>query len=78
MRDAHLDGSRTKRARFTKTEEMDMSRTQSITPGKLAGLRAVSDARGVIAAAAMDQRGFAEEVAGKRKGRCRFAGFGTG
>ncbi len=27
------------------------------TPGKLAGLKAVSDARGVIAAAAMDQRG---------------------
>ncbi len=27
------------------------------TPGKLAGLRAVSDSRGVIAAAAMDQRG---------------------
>ena len=28
-----------------------------ITPGKLAGLKAVSDSRGVIAAAAMDQRG---------------------
>lgn len=28
-----------------------------LTPGKLAGLRAVSDERGVIAAAAMDQRG---------------------
>jgi tagatose 1,6-diphosphate aldolase len=28
-----------------------------LTPGKLAGLNAVSDARGVIAAAAMDQRG---------------------
>ena len=28
-----------------------------ITPGKLAGLKAVSDKRGVIAAAAMDQRG---------------------
>ncbi len=28
-----------------------------LTPGKLAGLKAVSDSRGVIAAAAMDQRG---------------------
>ncbi len=30
---------------------------RKLTPGKLAGLNAVSDARGVIAAAAMDQRG---------------------
>ena len=29
----------------------------SLTPGKLAGLKSVSDARGVIGAAAMDQRG---------------------
>ena len=29
----------------------------TLTPGKLAGLKSVSDARGVIAAAAMDQRG---------------------
>jgi tagatose-1,6-bisphosphate aldolase len=28
-----------------------------ISPGKLAGMKAVSDNRGVIAAAAMDQRG---------------------
>jgi hypothetical protein len=28
-----------------------------LTPGKLAGLQRVSDRRGVIAAAAMDQRG---------------------
>jgi len=28
-----------------------------LTPGKLKGMKAVSDPRGVIAAAAMDQRG---------------------
>ncbi len=31
--------------------------TVKLTPGKLAGMKAVSDKRGVIAAAAMDQRG---------------------
>lgn len=31
--------------------------TQILTPGKIAGLNAVADARGVIAAAALDQRG---------------------
>ena len=40
----------------------------SITPGKLAGLRAVSDARGVIAAAAMDQRGSLKKSLAKEKG----------
>ena len=40
-----------------------------ITPGKLAGMKAVSDQRGVIAAAAMDQRGSLQE--GARQGARR-------
>ncbi len=40
----------------------------SITPGKLAGLRALSDHRGVIAAAAMDQRGSLKKSLAKEKG----------
>src|SRR6202161_3704357 len=39
-----------------------------ITAGKLAGLKAVSDARGVIAAAAMDQRGSLKKSLAKEKG----------
>jgi tagatose 1,6-diphosphate aldolase len=39
-----------------------------ITPGKLAGLKAVSDARGVIAAAAMDQRGSLKKALAKERG----------
>ena len=41
-----------------------------MTPGKRKGLQAVSDSRGVIAAAAMDQRGSLEERhrQGKRRG----------
>src|SRR6201996_2323086 len=39
-----------------------------LTAGKLAGLRAVSDARGVIAAAAMDQRGSLKKSLAKEKG----------
>ena len=39
-----------------------------ITPGKLAGLKAVSDKRGVIAAAAMDQRGSLQKALAKEKG----------
>ncbi len=39
-----------------------------MTPGKLAGLKAVSDARGVIAAAAMDQRGSLKKSLAKEKG----------
>lgn len=38
------------------------------TPGKLAGLRAVSDERGVIAAAAMDQRGSLQKSIGAARG----------
>jgi tagatose 1,6-diphosphate aldolase len=40
----------------------------TITPGKLAGLRALSDERGVIAAAAMDQRGSLKKSLAKEKG----------
>ena len=39
-----------------------------ITPGKLAGLKAVSNARNVIAAAAMDQRGSLEKSISKERG----------
>jgi tagatose 1,6-diphosphate aldolase len=38
------------------------------TPGKLAGLKSVSDARGVIAAAAMDQRGSLSKSIAKERG----------
>jgi tagatose 1,6-diphosphate aldolase len=38
------------------------------TPGKLAGMKAVSDARGVIAAAAMDQRGSLQKALAREKG----------
>jgi tagatose 1,6-diphosphate aldolase len=39
-----------------------------ITPGKLAGMKAVSNNRGVIAAAAMDQRGSLKKALAKDKG----------
>ncbi len=39
-----------------------------LTPGKLAGLKAVSDARGVVAAAAMDQRGSLQKSLAKERG----------
>jgi tagatose 1,6-diphosphate aldolase len=39
-----------------------------ITPGKLAGMKAVSNDRGVIAAAAMDQRGSLRKALAKEKG----------
>jgi tagatose 1,6-diphosphate aldolase len=39
-----------------------------ITPGKLAGMKAVADARGVIAAAAMDQRGSLKKSLAKERG----------
>lgn len=39
-----------------------------LTPGKLAGLKKVSDNRGVIAAAAMDQRGSLQKSLAKEKG----------
>jgi tagatose 1,6-diphosphate aldolase len=39
-----------------------------LTPGKLAGMKNVSDKRGVIAAAAMDQRGSLQKALAKEKG----------
>ena len=39
-----------------------------LTPGKLKGLRAVSNERGIIAAAAMDQRGSLQKSLAKEKG----------
>ena len=39
-----------------------------ISPGKLAGMKAVSNDRGTIAAAAMDQRGSLKKALGKEKG----------
>ena len=39
-----------------------------MTPGKLAGMKAVADSRGVIAAAAMDQRGSLQKALAKEKG----------
>lgn len=39
-----------------------------LTPGKLAGMKAVSDSRGIIAAAAMDQRGSLQKALAKEKG----------
>src|SRR6202789_4152263 len=43
-------------------------RMAKLTAGKLAGLKAVSDDRGVIAAAAMDQRGSLKKSLAKEKG----------
>ncbi len=40
----------------------------TMTPGKLKGMKAVSDGRGVIAAAAMDQRGSLKKALAKEKG----------
>ena len=39
-----------------------------LTPGKLAGLKKVSNEHGVIAAAAMDQRGSLQKSLAKEKG----------
>ena len=39
-----------------------------ISPGKRKGMEAVSDSRGVIAAAAMDQRGSLQSAIAKDKG----------
>jgi tagatose 1,6-diphosphate aldolase len=51
-------------ANFTHSSEGFMK----VTPGKLAGLRKVSNDRGVIAAAAMDQRGSLQKSLSKEKG----------
>ena len=45
-----------------------MSSTPAITPGKLAGMKALSNESGVIAAAAMDQRGSLKKSLAKEKG----------
>lgn len=42
--------------------------SSKLTPGKVAGLKAVSDKRGVIAAAAMDQRGVLKNMLAKEMG----------
>src|SRR5437899_10920761 len=49
---------------FTHSSEESMK----LTPGKLTGLRKVSNERGVIAAAAMDQRGSLQKSLAKEKG----------
>jgi len=51
-------------AQHQQIEEDDVK----LTPGKLAGMKAVSDKRGVIAAAAMDQRGSLQKALAKKKG----------
>ncbi len=40
-----------------------------LSPGKLAGMKRVSNERGVIAAAAMDQRGSLQKSLAKEKGK---------
>src|SRR6202047_4157183 len=45
-----------------------LEESMKITPGKLAGLKKVSNERGVIAAAAMDQRGSLQKSLAKEKG----------
>src|SRR5271168_2829411 len=52
------------RSRISKPAEGPMK----ITPGKQKGMKAVSDTRGVIAAAAMDQRGSLKSAIAKEKG----------
>jgi tagatose 1,6-diphosphate aldolase len=42
--------------------------SSKLTPGKIAGLKAVSDERGVIAAAAIDQRGLLKNMLAKELG----------
>lgn len=46
----------------TNASNSPTSSTNALTPGKAAGLKAVSDERGVIAAAAMDQRGLLKNM----------------
>ena len=47
---------------------LSQENTVKMTPGKLAGMKAVSNDRGVIAAAAMDQRGSLQKALAKEKG----------
>ncbi len=46
-----------------------------LTPGKLAGMKAVSNDRGVIAAAAMDQRGSLKKALGADAGDAQLEEF---
>ena len=55
-------------SRYKMTSSQRETRNVKFTPGKLAGMKAVSDARGVIAAAAMDQRGSLQKSLAKEKG----------
>ncbi|MGE5109209.1 MAG: tagatose 1,6-diphosphate aldolase [Acidobacteriaceae bacterium] len=48
-----------------------------LSPGKLAGMKAVSDSRGVIAAAAMDQRGSLKKALGAHAGDKELEEFKT-
>src|SRR6516225_8749179 len=48
--------------------EIEEDDTMKVTSGKLAGMKAVSNNRGVIAAAAMDQRGSLQKGLAKEKG----------
>jgi tagatose 1,6-diphosphate aldolase len=48
-----------------------------LSPGKLAGLKAVSTPRGIIAAAAMDQRGSLQKALGPNAGDKELAAFKT-
>jgi tagatose 1,6-diphosphate aldolase len=56
------------RGRSADPDELTRRTDVKMTPGKLAGMRAVSDSRGVIAAAAMDQRGSLQKSLAKEKG----------
>src|SRR6202041_3508129 len=53
---------------ITQTVSGEMHTMIKLTPGKLAGLKSVSDHRGVIAAAAMDQRGSLQKSLAKEAG----------
>src|ERR1700691_2737470 len=50
------------------TRNFRRAQAMKITPGKQKGMKAVSDSRGVIAAAAMDQRGSLKSAIAKDKG----------
>src|SRR5205085_1302874 len=54
--------------RFTRQFCAFIGGFMKLSPGKLAGLKAVSNERGVIAAAAMDQRGSLQKSLAKEKG----------
>ena len=60
---------RTSRSRYRMASSHKGETIVKFTPGKLAGMKAVSDARGVIAAAAMDQRGSLQKSLAQGEGR---------